>query len=277
MKKLFFLIAVLIIVSAIVVPCYAESKVKDAKQLMDHLYRPDGQEPVRDAIIDAEKIMEVSEGPFALSTVKIKVTQDKMFFLAPNKFRADVQDTNPNSPLYGQTRTIIRNGKFVYTFIAFGEAPAKMEIDKPENTNYLPYYLQKYPITNEYKYIYLGQEKINDQVLEVVGLYNPANYVDYKTNLTKVWIDAKKWVPYKIEYTRYATKDKKDTYIKRVYYQDVRQLDDGRWWPFKITIEEFNKDSKGKFVFESAMIYKRVAVNTGLQEELFKPMIKFLK
>ena len=271
-KKYFYLILAMVLLFALCcsISAFAEDG-KDAKQLLEHLYCPEGQEPVRDAVIESEKYMEVSESPYATSTKKIMVSQDKMFFLSPNKFRADILDTNPASALYGHSRTIIRDGKFVYTYVAYGVDFAKMEVDKPENTAYLPYYLQKYPIFSDFKYIYLGQEKINDQIYEVVGIFNPASYVDYKTNLVKVWIDAKKWVPYKIELTKYKDKEKKETYLRRTSYGDVKQLPDGRWWPFKITIDGFNK-AKDRFIFESAVIYKKVAVNVGLEEDLFKPV-----
>lgn len=268
MKKYLFLIVVLAMVLSI---CAFAAETKDAKQLMNSLYSSKG-EPIRDAIMDADVFIDIKETPFSASKTRVKAAENKMYFLAPNKFRIDIVNAVPNLPISGTTKTIIRDGKYTYTFVAYGDAPAKIDIDKPGSTGYLPFFLQKYPIYDDFKYFYLGQEKIDGQMLDVVALINPASYVDYNDNMVRVWINTEKQIPVKIEYSKYKDKDKKETYNVRIKYQDLRQLPDGRWWPFKVLIEEANKDTDWIFKFSNVAIFKRAAVNVGLEESLFKPI-----
>ncbi|MFH1454449.1 MAG: outer membrane lipoprotein-sorting protein [Armatimonadota bacterium] len=251
---------------------------KDPMELLNHLYAPKGELPLRDLIADADLYAYVKEHPYSPDSMLTNIYKFRIFYTAPNKLRIDQVNTNKTVPsvVLGAFEVVIRDGKTVFIYVPYGDMPVKMDLDKPSPSIYLPFYIQKYPTYNNFKYVYLGQEKEGDKIIDVVGIINPKE--DYAVNMTKLWIDSEKWVPAKLEYTKYVDPKKKgDTYTKRVTYTDVRQIRDGRYWPFKIKIEELNKDTKDKFEFESTLIYKDVIINTDLDPDLFAPMKKYLK
>lgn len=276
MRKCLLLIAVVLVLFAQgLPPLYAAEVENDPKQLLERLYSPGGQPPIRDLLADVKQRGKDDKG------VDVQISESKIYFLQPNKFRSDTTYSSSNQPVLAGAiyYTIIRDGEFVYKFVPYGETYVKIGKDPKEPSLILPFYIQKYLSYNNYNYVYLGQEKIDDKLLKVIGMINPGKIdsKDYKISMVKIWIDTEKWIPFKTELSMYPdSKDKTVVSVKRITYRDIRQLDDGRYWPFQVQIDT---DAKGdnKFKSESTIFYNTIGINVALDPSLFAPMDKYVK
>lgn len=265
-----FLCLVIILALFITFPAFAEKYT--ARQLVDHLYVTGGQLPINDMMIVMD-IYNLVEGEGGAPSMMQQISRDKVFFKAPNKLRVDSLITDKNTPLQGKLITIIRNGVMRFMYISLGEFPIKKEKDTPTPSSLVPFNIQKYPSDTAFKYVYLGNETINNKKIETVGIIKPE--VDPRENLVKVWIDTDKWIPVKVEMKKVVKITQKDeegkeqkvekVFSKVIAYEEPQQLKDGRWMPFVLKIY-----FAGELI--SKVVYSQVGVNAGLQDDLFEPM-----
>lgn len=275
-KYLFLIMAVLVLFAQGLLPLYAADAENDPRELLGRLYSPAGQPPIRDLLADLRQRGTDDKG------VDVQISESKIYFLAPNKFRSDTTYSSANQPILAGAiyYTIIRDGNYVYKFMPHSNDPVgKITVDTPESSLILPFYIQKYLVYNDYKYVYLGWEKIDGQILKVVGMINTNKIADedYKISMVKVWIDTDKQIPFKVEISMYPDKkDKTIVSVKRITYRDPQKLDDGRYWPFQILIEN---DAKGnnKFKPECTIFYDTIGINVSLDPSLFTPLSDYVK
>lgn len=236
----------------------------DARQLVDHLYIVSGQLPIQTLIVE----MEASEpiGDAAGANLR-PASKDKIFFKRPNKLHVDSILINPGGPFDGKQFVIIRDGVNNWMFVTTGEYPIKKGEDLPEPTSMLPFHIQVYvqDASKRYTVIARGDKKFGPPT-DVVRISDPAN----PKATTTVWIDRTRWVPIAQEIVKPSTKPNEPDTVKRVLYKDIRQMPDGRFFPFELEIYKNG-------VLTSAISYHAVGVNENLPDSLFEPMSRFFK
>jgi outer membrane lipoprotein-sorting protein len=238
-----------------------------ARQLVDHLYVTSNQLPIQDIMIelDVNRTAQTNSGS---SGVLQPASRDKVFFKKPNKLRVDTVTIAPGDPTDGKQAIIIRDGINRWMYVSAGQYPVKKGPDEPSPTLMLPFNLQIYQQDLNREYVILGKESVGGIPADVVGIVNPSS----PEQMVKVWIDRSRWVPLKLEMRREnrSSSEKDKPVFLRILYKEVIQLKDGRWMPFVI---EFYENE----VLEKVAVYRAVAVNVGLQDNLFEPMDKFIK
>jgi len=263
MKNIVF--ASIIILVLISMPARATDVT--ARQLVDHLYITSNQLPIQDMmiILDVSRADQNAASPTAILQ---PASRDKIFFKRPNKLRVDSVIIDRGGPLDGKQVTIIRDGINRWMYVSAGEYPVKKGQDEPSPTLLLPFNIQTYQHEVNYEYVILGREVLEGITTDVVGIVNQAA----PEQMVKVWIDPSRWVPLKLEMqtTRTYNSEKEKPAMVKILYKEIKQLKDGRWMPF---ILEFYRNE----ILEKMVVYRAVAVNVGLQDNLFEPMQKFIK
>ncbi len=238
-----------------------------ARQLVDHLYVTSNQLPIQDIIIELD-VNRADHLTSSSSGVLQPASRDKIFFKKPNKLRVDTVTIAPGDPTDGKQAIIIRDGINRWMYVSAGQYPVKKGPDEPSPSLMLPFNLQTYQQDLNREFVILGKESIGGVPTDVVGIVNPAA----PEQMEKVWIDRSRWVPLKLEMKRVSrsSSEKDKPIFLRILYKEIIQLKDGRWMPF---VMEFYENE----VLEKVAIYRAVAVNVGLQDNLFEPMDKFIK
>lgn len=241
-----------------------------ARKLLDELYFARQNMPIQDMVVDLEESTPISEGEGTSSVMQL-YSKDKVLFKAPNKLRVQSVIMAPNDPMNGRQLTIIRDGVNRWMYVSSGQYPVKKGADEPSATNILPFNLQTYKTDLNKEYVLVGEEMLEGAAAKVVRIVDPSN-LEF---VTTVWLDPARSVPLKMEKRSGAMAGKKDknatnTGFTRILYKDIRQLRDGRWMPFRLEIY------RGK-VLASLVVYKSIALNVGLEDNLFEPMEKFIR
>lgn len=233
----------------------AFSAPPDAKAILARLYCPSGQMPVSDAVIELEEMASQGEtGKMALAS------KDKIYFKKNCKIRIDIVICDPGGQLDGRQMTIIRDGTNALHYLSTGQFPVKKKLDSPSPPLNIPFGLVSYPQDAAKQYRLVGTEVI-------AGVKTAKISISGESDETIVWIDVKRMVPMKMEKT---IKDEKKSVKKSVVYKDIGMTKDGRYFPMKL-----EKYVDGNMT--SLIVYKGLVVNTGLKDDLFTPMEKFLK
>lgn len=227
----------------------------DARQLVEQLYTAPGTMPIRDLVVELECLDTDSNGTMVLSS------RDKIYYKYPNKLRIDAIINNPGGPMDQKEAIIIRDGLNAWHYVSMGQYPVKKANDRPLATLNLPFYIQRYEIDNNKTYTYTGIKQIDGVTAKVVKIESPEG--DNRT----VYLDTSRNVPLRQEFTKTADKN---TVKVLVNYKDIKQLDDGRYFPFTIEISENDNLVKIRK-------YKGVKANVGLEDSLFEQMNKFVR
>lgn len=248
-------------------PAAAQRAKNDAtaRQLVDHLYVIGGQMPIQTLIVDLEasELMNPKEPNGNLRPA----SKDKIFFKRPNKLHIQSVIIDPGAPQDGKQYTIIRDGVNRWMYVSMGQYPVKKGADEPSPTSLLPFHIQVYPQDAGKQYTLVAQaDKTFGTPAEVVRIADPSNP---KASVT-VWIDRKRWCPLAQEIAVPATRPGDADMVKRIVYKDIRQLKDGRFFPFKLEIYEGG-------VLQRALTYHAVGINENLPDSLFEPMNRFIK
>jgi outer membrane lipoprotein-sorting protein len=240
-----------------------------ARKLLDNLYFAKRSMPIQDMVVDLEESTPISQGEGSSSVMQL-YSKDKVLFKAPNKLRVQSLIMAPNDPMTGRQLTIIRDGVNRWMYVSTGQYPVKKGADEPSATNILPFNIQTYQVDLNKEYVLVGEEMLEGVAAKVVRIVDPSS-LDV---ITTVWIDPTRSVPLKLEKRSGGMAGKKDkgsgTGFTRILYKDIRQLRDGRWMPFRLEIYRGN-------VLASLIVYKSIALNVGLEDNLFEPMEKFVR
>ena len=230
------------------------SKNEQARQLFESLFTPPGQLPVQDLVAEGEELE--AEG---VAGHLVQSCRSKYFFKSPNMLRFDRVGTNPKKPFCNQLQVMIRDGDSYYIFVGHNY-PSKSGVDPQIAPDSLPFVLTRYKKDASREFYYLGSETWKDIAVHRIQILNPAD-----PGWTAVcWIDAQKRVPVQAEYTVLGPKGSKPG-KKRVVWSDVRQLPDGRYFPYQAQIFEDEK-------LTSMRVYTGVRINVGLDNSLFRPI-----
>jgi outer membrane lipoprotein-sorting protein len=230
------------------------SRNEQARQLFESLFTPPGQLPVQDLVAEGEELDAEGAAGHLIQTARTKY-----FFKAPNMLRFDRLGTNPKKPFQNQLHVTIRDGDSYYIFVGHNY-PSKTGVDPQIAPDSLPFCLTRYKKDASREFYYLGSEAWKDITVHRIQILNPAD-----PGWTAVcWIDSQKRVPVQAEYTVVAAKGAKPG-KKRVVWSDVRQLPDGRYFPYQVQIFEDEK-------LTSMRVYKGVRINVGLDGSLFRPI-----
>lgn len=245
---------ILLVLALLITPSLAdENKNEQARQLFESLFTPPGQLPVQDLVAEGEELDAEGAGGHLIQTAR-----SKYFFKSPNMLRFDRVGTNPKKPFQNQLHVTIRDGDSYYIFVGHNY-PSKTGVDPQIAPDSVPFVLTRYKKDASREFYYLGVEAWKDIQVHRIQILNPAD-----PNWTAVcWIDGQKRVPVQAEYS-VAGPDKK-TSKKRVVWSDVRQLPDGRYFPYQTQIFENEK-------LTSMRVYKGVRINVGLDTSLFRPI-----
>lgn len=248
-------------------PALAQRPTTDAtaRQLVDHLYLVSGQMPIQTLIVELEasELINPNEpnGNLRLAS------KDKIFFKRPNKLHVQTIIIDPGAPMDGREFTIIRDGVNRWMFVSTGEYPTKKGADEPSPSSLLPFHLQVYPQDASKQYTLVSRaDKTFGTPAEVVRIADPSNP---KASVT-VWIDRSRWVPLAQEVAIPSSRPGEPDVVKRIVYKDIRQLKDGRFFPFKLEVYEGG-------TLRKALTYKGVGINENLPDTLFEPMNHFIK
>jgi len=236
-----------------------------ARQIIDHLYVTAKQLPIIDLVIELEesKLDSKRGGTGQL----VPTGKDKIFFKKPNKFRIETVLHDPGGPYDGAAFTIYRDGVMAFMYKSGSQYPAKKMSDTQEPPLNVPYFLATYPRDSEKVATLAGEDVFDGIRVTVVKLTNTSNPEETVT----AYIDRARWVPLKIDLKLPGRGEKGTTTVKKtVLYKDIRLLSDGRYFPFKL---EILVDG----VLNQVLVYKAVAVNRNLSDDLFKPMEKFMR
>ncbi len=226
-----------------------------ARQLFEQLFTPSGLLPVQDLVAEGEELEVEGTGGHLVKSMRAKY-----FFKAPNMLRFDrvVEDTR--KPLYGVMQVVVRDGDSYYIF-AGHNYPAKRGMDPQIPPDSLPFTLTRYRRDASREFYYLGKEAWKDIQVHRIQILNPA-----EPGWTAiVWIDEQRRVPIQAEYTVSADKPGSKPGKKRVVWSDIRQLPDGRYFPYQAQIYIDEK-------LTSMKVYKGVRINVGLDKSLFRPI-----
>lgn len=233
----------------------------DARQLIDHLYQTSGQMPINDLVIELEEsYASGGQGSSSLTPAG----KDKVYFKSPNKIRVDSVISDPGGTLDQKTMIIIRDGNMAMNYLANGQYPVKKKPDEPSAPLNIPFGIVHYRQDVDKNYTISGSESVDGVNATIVKIVSPTGPV-FEQN---VWIDKTRWVPVKMVVTVQGAKN--DKIIKKVMYKDIGKTKDGRFFPMRIEVyqgEELNR----------VLVYKALAINSGIDEGLFAPMQKFTK
>ncbi len=225
--------------------------------LVEQMYTVAGGAPVKDLVIELE------DHAAAGGANPTLISKTKLFFKSPSRLRADLLKVAPKSPTDGQLTVVIRDGQNLWVY-GGGPYPAKSTADTPSPSLALPYNLQTYRRDSEREFFDLGPEMLDGVKVRRVQILSPS-----QPNWTAVlWIDPVRRIPLQLE-IGVPEKDGK-TKKKKVVYKDIRQLPDGRYFPFQIHVYEND-------VFKDLKIYKGVRVNVGLDSQLFEPVQELIR
>lgn len=226
-----------------------------ARQMFESLFTPAGTLPVQDLVAEGEEL-EV-EGVAGHLSPSMKV---KYYFKAPNMLRFDRVVIDTRKPLYGVMQVTVRDGDSFYVFVGHNY-PAKRGVDPQIPPDSLPFTLTRYRRDASREFYYLGSEAWKDITVHRVQILNPAD----PGWTAVVWIDHQRRVPVQAEYTVQPDKKGDKPGKKRVVWSDIRQLPDGRYFPYQAQI----------FIDErltSMKVYKGVRINVDLDNSLFRPI-----
>lgn len=228
-----------------------------ARMLVEQMYTAPGGAPIKDFVIELE------DHAAAGGANPVMISKTKLFFKEPSRLRADLVQVAPKSPTDGQLTVVIRDGQNLWIY-GGGPYPAKQQADTPNPSLAIPYNIQKYRRDSEREFFDLGTETLEGVKVHRVQILSPS-----QPNWTAViWIDSSRRVPLQLEM---GVPDKEGkSKKKKVVYRDIRQLPDGRNFPFQLTIYEDD-------VMKDLKIYKGVRINVGLEANLFEPVQEFIK
>ncbi len=228
-------------------------KNEQARQMFESLFTPPGQLPVQDLVAEGEELEAEGAGGHLVPAAKAKY-----YFKAPAYLRFDRVNVNPKQPFLGLLKVIVRDGDSYHIFLTHNY-PTKSGIDPQVAPDSLPFSLTRYKKDASREFYYLGSEAWKETTVHRVQILNPAD-----PNWTcVVWIDHQKRVPVQAEYTAAPEKPGGKPSKKRVVWSDVRQLPDGRYFPYQaqIFIDEKLREMR---------VYKGVRINVGLDNSLFR-------
>ena len=231
------------------------AKNEMARQLIEQLFTPSGLLPVQDLVAEGEELEAEGSGGHLVKSMRAKY-----FFKAPNMLRFDRVVENTRMPLYGVMQVTVRDGDSYYIFVGHNY-PAKRGVDPQIAPDSLPFMLTRYRRDASREFYYLGKEAWKDITVHRVQILNPAD----PGWTAVVWVDAQRRVPIQAEYTAPAERGAAKPSKKRVVWSDIRQLPDGRYFPYQA---QFFVDEK----LTSMKVYKGVRINVGLDNSLFRPI-----
>jgi hypothetical protein len=226
-----------------------------ARQLFEQLFTPAGMLPVQDLVAEGEELEAEGSGGHM-----VKAMSAKYFFKAPNMLRFDRVGVNKRAPLEGVMQVTVRDGDSFYIFVGHNY-PAKRGVDPQIPPDSLPFSLTRYRKDASREFYYLGTESWKDIQVHRIQILNPAD----PGWTAVVWIDNQRRVPIQAEWTVSADKPGGKPGKKRTVWSDIRQLPDGRYFPYQSQI--FMDDK-----LTSMKVYKGVRINVGLDSSLFRPI-----
>lgn len=235
----------------------------DARQVIDRLFQVSGQMPVNDMVIELEESY-ASGGQGSGASSLTPGGKDKIYFKSPNKIRVDSVISDPGGTLDQKTMIIIRDGNMAMNYLANGQYPVKKKPDEPSAPLNIPFGIVHYRQDVDKTYSVTGNESVDGVNTTVIKIVSPSGPVFEQT----VWIDKTRCVPLKMLVTVQGSKNDKIT--KKVLYKDIGKTKDGRFFPMRIEVYQGEELSR-------VLVYKALAINSGLDDELFAPMQKFTK
>lgn len=253
MRHRFFIAVLTLMVAIVPARCDDTGKNEQARQMFESLFTPPGQLPVQDLVAEGEELEAQGAAGHLAPSAKVKY-----FFKAPNYLRFDRVNVDPRQPLLGILKVTIRDGDSYHIF-ATHNYPTKSGIDPQVAPDSIPFCLTRYKKDASREFYYLGPESWQNTTVHRVQILNPAD-----PNWTCiVWIDNQKRVPVQAEYTGPTDKPGGKPSKKRVVWSDVRQLPDGRYFPYQAQIFVDEK-------LREMRVYKGVRINVGLDNSLFR-------
>jgi len=211
---------------------------------------------IKDAVIEMAVSEANESGQLSPSS------SDLLTFKKPNSLRVDSTLIDPGGTYDEKKITIIRDGTNSFMYMDGGAFPVKKSLDEPSGTNNLPYYLQVYPQDQENQVSASGNETVEGVNCRKINI----NLSAFPGNTVKLWVDTQKRVPVKIE-RNYPQDGNNPARTLVISYQDIRQLPDGRYFPFKLVFSQNGQTTK-------TIIYKTVKINTGVEDGIFHPSDK---
>lgn len=233
------------------------SEDNEARQILDRLYKPSGQMPIKDMVLELDENT-VSGGSSSL----VASGKDKIYFKAPHKIRVDSLVFDPEGALDRKTMIIIRDGKMAWQYLSTGQYPVKKKQDEPSAPLNIPFGIVQYPQDLEKQYAFMGAEVVDGVNTSVVKITSSAG------EEVTVCIDNVRCIPLKMILKK--KDDKGKDIVKKVLYKQIGKAKDGRYFPYKLEI--YKNDA-----VERVVVYTAVTFNVGLDEGLFMPMEKFVK
>jgi outer membrane lipoprotein-sorting protein len=190
--------------------------------------------------------------------------KDKIYFKSPCKLRIDSVISDPGGSLDMRNMIIIRDGKMAWQYLSTGQYPVKKKQDEPSAPLNIPFNIVHYPQDVDKQYVVTGTEVVDNVKTTVIKITSPMR----PDEETTVWIDVQRHVPLKLVLKK--KDDKGKDVVKKVLYKGIGKTKDDRFFPFKMEIY-VNE------VIARAIEYKALAINAGLDDNLFTPMEKFIK
>ena len=238
-------------------PLHLYAQSTEARQILDHLYRPAGQMPIKDMVIELDESA-TSGGSADLSASG----KDKIYFMAPHKIRVDALIFDPGGALDRKTMIIIRDGKMAWQYLSTGQYPVKKKQDEPSAPLNIPFGIVQYPRDMEKQYAVTGTEVVDNVTTSIIQITSAGG------EEVTVCVDRKRCVPLKMVLKK--KDDKGKDIVKKVLYKQIGKTRDGRYFPFKL--EVYINEAVNRVV-----VYTALAINSGLDSSLFEPMEKFIK
>lgn len=225
-------------------------------ELLNSLYTTAKGAPVEDAVIEMDFSEAADNGQLQPSS------KDQLSFKKPNLLRIDSTLIDPGGTYDGKKITIIRDGTNSYMYMDEGAYPVKKSLDEPSGTNNLPYYLQVYPQDEQNRRQLAKSETVDGVNCKKIVIELAA----FPGNTVTLWVDPQRRLPLQLE-KHYPADGETPERTLTIAYQDIRQLPDSRYFPFKLVFSEGGKVSK-------VIVYKNVKINSGVKDEVFHPADK---
>lgn len=259
MKRIFLVFLLIIFISA---NSTSVAWPSEAKRLVDNLYMSAGHLPIIDLIVEFEVAYPLEEGKDDTALKFVEKTH--LVFKKPTKFRITRVINLPGEPT--DQRILICDGTSWWQYVPSGQYPISGPLRvQPSPMLNLPPNIQVFPEDANNIYTLVGRETINNVPTKVVKIQDKNDGV-----VTRIWIDTSRWVPMKLEKKIPDPGGGEEDIVKVCKYSKFKKLKDGRWFPFVIEIYENGKINR-------MLVYKRVSVNKGVEDNLFEPMKKFVK
>lgn len=225
-------------------------------KIIENLYMAQNFGKIKDMIIDLDCFAPALKKQEAKDLMELFFTA-RVFFSAPNKIRTEKTLVDPQTQS-DLTVITIRDGVLESGHMR-NQMMSKKE-DDHHHSLFLPFGIDIQPQDQYRNYTLVSAEQLSDRDVYVINITNEQ---DPEAKILTLWIDRERLIPLKEEYTLIQGEGEKET-VKTTLYKNPWQLTDGRWMPLRI-----EKYENGKMTVY--IVLKEVAINQGLDEDLFIP------